>query len=148
MKLIVNGKTRIVFLIGKYAVKVARVQPIECVVHLFRLFQKEGLDGDFRRTWLRCFVWGFWANRAELLLYKKHGDALLAPTLFSLFGLINIQLRGEPVNSKEISQHQLQNLLKDTSLAKEFLRSEQFGSVGGRVCLIDYGTPELGKFLP
>jgi hypothetical protein len=88
---------------------------------------------------------GIIANIEEKRFYSKHPSLALAPTLFSFFGIVNIQRRGVPIKENELSFCPFRQCVipglkyQDLDFAKHFARIE------GRICLVDYGNVEVNK---
>lgn len=109
-----KGTTRIVFLIGSYAIKIPKP-----------------------RRW-KAFLRGILANLDENLWYKHSPDLWkekLCPTLFTLGGFILIAKR-----AKEITQEQFEALTRGqfSPLPCDF-KQENFGVYNDKVVLVDYG---------
>ena len=157
-----NGKTRIVILTDKYAFKIARFRFIRPFVRLFELLILGGVRENvvrhshkkvFWRGALNYLFYGVAANLREYKRYKKYGDdSLLVPTLFTLFGLVNVQMRGYPVVDLETFSTEgssLLSILREDHACKEtdVLRSDQFCVIGGKLLLADYGHGDLEGIL-
>jgi len=151
------GCTRWVFLTKNYAVKIARFRPIQPFVRFLHFFKKgevmeklERHDSNLIKAVLRYFGAGILANRNERRLYKKYGGELLAPTLFTIFWLGNVQRRGEPSGEKEMRCHRLWYILEKKGVDpffKRILHPRQFCVIGGIILLADYGDETLESIL-
>lgn len=151
------GCTRWVFLTERYAIKVARFRIIRSFLRLFSLTKKrktvktlERYDSNLVKAALKYVGGGILANRSEYRLYKKHGDEFLAPTLFSIFWIINIQERGEQSIEKDMRRHRLWDVLggeNATSPHKVVLHPRQFCVIKGKTFLADYGDEALDSVL-
>ena len=147
------GCTRWVILTNRYAIKFARFRPIRPFVQLFKLLLKKEVvkslgkyDANPIRGGLKYLLAGIVANRAEYRIYKRYPSDLLVPTLVSIYGLVNIQRRGEPAAEEEVRSHYLWHLLKNTSIVED-LPYKQFCKIDSRVCLADYGRDYLETIL-
>lgn len=139
------GGTRWVILTDKYAFKIARFRPFGQFVRFLDAMRKRELakslsKHDANVIWaaLKYLLAGMVANRNEHRLYRSHPCDLLAPTLTTIFWLVNIQVRGQPVTETDISQTYLFAVLQDTPSAG-VLQDTQFCRINGHVCLADYG---------
>jgi hypothetical protein len=150
------GATRWVILTIRYAIKIARFRPLRPFIRLFELLRTGGVEANLRKhdenlikAALKYLFAGVRANRNEYRLYKKYGDEMLVPTLFTIGWLVNIQERGEPASEEEMKHHRLWPLLRglDTPLSQDILQTKQFVVIGTRVCLADYGNVLLEPVL-
>lgn len=119
-KFINTGSTRLVFLLGSYAIKIPRcfVQP----------------DNSFYGQ-LLGFLWGWEANRVEYVWSKSKIYNYLNPVRLSLFwSLIVIQDRVE-----EITIDEFINLPKFNFGSYEH-KIDSFGKVNNKIVIIDYGN--------
>lgn len=123
------GKLRLVVLLPGIVVKISRV------VEYYR--------GE--RYWFS----GVRSNIREYRLYKEFGDrAPLAPTHFTLLGIINIQQRGKPITQEELELSELFVGLDPEYLRKyDALRAVNFCRINGRIVWCDYGRRILREFL-
>lgn len=146
------GCTRWVILTNRYAVKIARFRPIRPFIRLWELLQEKQVRKNLEKHHsnpllgaVKYLAAGIVANRREYLLYKKHGNDLLAPTLFTICWLVNIQQRGEPIRDNEVRSHYLWSLFEGevTTLATDILQRKQFCLIDGQVRLADYGIDGL-----
>jgi len=113
------GTSRIVFLINKYAIKIANF-----------------------RNGQQLFIYGCYGNISERKYYKQHSKVdyndnmveYIAPSLFcSWFGLIQIQIRAEPLTRKMSNKefNFFRNLTTDN-------KEENFGIINNKIVCIDY----------
>lgn len=146
------GSTRCVILVGQYAIKIARFRPLRPFIKLFESIQKKQVRGNLEKhhrnpllAVIKYLLAGIVANRTEYRLYKKYKSELLVPTVFTIFWLVNIQRRGEPVADEKVKSHYLWNLFKEmeTPVALDILQAKQFCFMGGCVRLADYGIDGL-----
>jgi len=150
------GAVRWVFLIGPYAIKVARIRPLHPFIRLYQHFRagvvrKElaKFDSMPARAGLKYLLGGILANLAEYRLYRRFGNQRLIPTLFTFFGLVNIQVRGEPVPKERLWEMQVHPMWCMTHgiVSMDIRKPEQFCLLNGVVCLADYGRYDLEPFL-
>lgn len=108
-----KGTTRIVFLVGRYAIKLPRIY-----------------------SW-KCFLRGLLANMDERLWYKsspKEWKMKMAPSLFCIAGFILIQKRASPLNCDEYENLDITEykpLPMDNKISN-------FGWLHNRIVLVDY----------
>jgi len=152
------GATRWVILTNRYAIKIARLRPIRPFIRLSQLLKTgrvietlEKHDANLMKAVLKYLGAGLRANRTEYRLYKKYGvHNDLAPTLFSICWIINVQLRGEPCGENEVRQHSLWQILGGASFveaAADLRQPKQFCMIRTQVCLADYGLEILEPVL-
>jgi hypothetical protein len=109
------------------------------VAQKLKKFDKNPVKGG-----LKYLLAGVRANRAEWNTYKKYGSDILAPTLWSFYGFINIQARGGLVTENEISEHVLVELMQKFPIEDDdTINPIQFCKINGSVVLVDYGREEL-----
>ena len=122
IKCISTGSTRIVFLIGKYAIKIPRVivQP----------------DNKFYGR-LHEFICGWKANRTEYIWSKSNIYPFLNPVKISLlFSIILIFDRSE-----ELSRDEFFNLNEeDYNFGGYEHKIDSFGKINSEIKIIDYGN--------
>ena len=144
------GATRWVILTERYAIKIARFRPIRPLVRLLQLLRKGTVRQELNkydpnpvRGGLKYLIAGVIANLTEYRLYSQYYESgLLAPTLFTIGGLVNVQLRGEPAEIKDVRQHYLWKVLRGTALADTLL-PRQFCLISSTVLLADSGERKL-----
>lgn len=116
---IMKGTSRTVFLTGKYAIKFATI----------------------KYGW-QLFLYGCYGNASERKYYKLHSKAdyegnlsgFVAPSLFcSWFGLIQVQIRCEPINRKMSKSE-----YKFFSPICSDNKTENFGILNGKLVCLDY----------
>ncbi len=106
-----SGITRIVWLIGPYAIKIPNP----------------------RYGWDK-FLRGLLSNMTEYRFTPLAEKFNLTPVIWSLWGgWLNIQLRCEPITDEEFSR-----LNESDWMTCDFKR-ENFGKLNGRILLLDYG---------
>jgi len=113
-----QGVTRLVFLIGRYAIKIP----------------------NFKYS-TQNFLSGCLANHNERLFCKQYkGMPQLTKVAYtyysSIFGLINIQKRASPVLDNVKQGYIDKAYFKDVCNDFKF---ENFGIIGGRLVCVDYG---------
>ena len=153
------GCTRIVIVIGPYALKIAKVQ-IERALRRIAYFailpyeQKQIMlrkkaRGSYRLALLRVLRLGTLANRMEYRYYHNRGDTRVMPTYHIFFkGIIILQEGGDPITREEFQrEHPLpcyaDNKKIDLHHPGQFSRSRKTG----RVLISDYGHPGTLKVL-
>ncbi len=119
-----NGCTRIVILIGNYAIKIANWTRWELFLH--------GLLANMNEQRFRC-------------LYKNESEKAMAPVLFVIpGGLLSIQRRVRPVRHRGLFWLSLEEITHKTNLGREFWyndpKPENFGYIGSQLVKIDIGT--------
>lgn len=150
------GATRIVWLVGPYAIKVPRPRPIRPFVRLIQLLRNKQVGAQLR-TYdenralgaLKYLLAGLRANRREFRISQGGlcSKYRLAPVIKQMaWGLIIVQERGLPLDSKtDLSDHPL--WLEMVAEAKgEDPARKQFALFGTRPLLVDYANPELSVF--
>ena len=153
-----EGKTRIVLLVGKRAIKIARIRPISTLLRLLTLpfssaarekfFEKYGA-GFFSATLHYLFV-GIVANRNEYALYQAKKDSRVAPTLaLHLGGLVAVQVRGAAISQgelKELSPFNFTGLPQSICIQLE--NPNQYCYIPSHgVVLVDYGDRRVCELL-
>lgn len=145
------GSTRWVILTNKYAIKIARFRPIRPILQLCKhLVHKEvseklrKFDSNLVRGGFKYLTAGIQANRAEWKIYSLYGSDILAPTIWTFYGLINIQVRGEKVSEADIERHYLLHALRLHPIEdNDVFLAKQFCTLSGTVVLVDYGRNDL-----
>lgn len=154
MRILTNGKTRVVVLCGPFALKFARIRlqyPLERLISHIRSKRVgrraaawKALPGGRRTVAVNAFLPGVVANRNEYRNRTKAAKYDLAPTYGTLFYLVNVQARGEPATEQEARTHQIaiaaRGVIPDVS-------AKQFCTFDGHVRLVDYANVELQPFL-
>lgn len=158
MRFVTSGKTRIVILIGPYALKVARFglsYTLRRTIEILRSGQTSGklvewqdknlsLPDVLRAT---LFV-GIVSNMKEYRLSRSHADFSLMPTLWTFFYLVNVQRRGDPVSDETRLSHPLLRLLRRSDQHRSDIdRPEQYCWHGHQLLLVDYAHPSLEGLL-
>ncbi len=119
-KFINTGSTRLVFLIGKYAIKIPR-----CFVKMDNSFNGRILE----------FLKGWQANRTEYIWSQSKIYDYLNPIRFSLLGsLIIIQDRVEEISKNEFYT------LEQFNFGKYEHKIDSLGKIKNRIVIIDYGN--------
>ena len=115
-----KGTNRTVFLIGPWAIKVARFW-----------------HSNSKYRW-KSFLRGILANIDEAYWQKlsSHKE-LLCPVLFkSPLGVVVVMRRAESINEEEYSKDVFSHVFKAMPLDNKI---ENFGKIGDKIVLIDYG---------
>lgn len=117
MQLIRHGSTRIVFLIGSYAIKLP----------------------DFTCEW-RLFLQGLLANMQERVFWTTKW-AKLCPVVFSLpGGWLVVMQRARPMTESEFALMDEDWLNEENGVVPSEFKQNSFGWVDGRIVAIDYGN--------
>ncbi len=145
------GSTRMVILTDAYAIKIARFRLVRPILQLIRhlingevktrlqKFDKDPVTGGFK-----YLLAGVRANQTEWHVYNTLKLDILAPTLWSFHGLINVQRRGTPVSVREMSAHVIHRLLFINPIDdSDVFQTCQFCKIQKRVVLLDYGRMDL-----
>ena len=121
-KFINTGSSRLVFLIGKYAIKIPR-----CCVKPDNTFYGKLLG----------FLWGWEANRVEYKWSKSKTYDFLNPVKFSILGSIIIVFD----RARVLTDIEFMDLNKDDFPFGKFeFKTDSFGFVNGVVKILDYGN--------
>ena len=155
MRIVVSGKTRVVILIGPYALKVARFG-LSYTLHRTVEILRSGQTHEKIVEWSRdknLSVWdvlcatlfiGIASNMKEYHRSRNHADFSLMPTLWTFFYLVNVQQRGNPVANETRLNHPLLRLLhRSKHIGSDIDRPEQYCWHGRRLLLVDYAHPDL-----
>lgn len=121
MKILNNGSTRIVILVGKYAIKIPRffIEP----------------DNKFYGK-LVNFLFGWVSNRKEYLLSKNQiNDDLLPVKKSFLWSMIIIMDKAEPITREEFF-----NLNQEDFNFGHEHKLDSYGKVNNKIYVIDYGN--------
>jgi len=151
------GKTRIVILTNLYAIKIARFSPARPFIRLAELVLRGGgvrenvvrhsPNKDFFKGAINYLFYGVVANLREYRMYKTYAHTgFLAPTVFTFFGLVNIQIRGEAVKDKDLHLFPLAPILGADIAGAETMRSDQFCLIDSCLHLADYGNQTIEDF--
>lgn len=160
MLLVTTGQTRIVLLVGSYAIKIARPGVGYCLRRVAALWRSNRIAdriadwrsarGGLRRVVFSAPFYGLLANLNEYRLSRELPQAGLAETLLSI-GVVNVQRRGRAVATEDLSAHPVVSAMTARNawfeLVNDTARPEQFCRVDGRLELVDYGNPALRDFL-
>jgi hypothetical protein len=96
---------------------------------------------------------GIMANWNEYLFYKETKNLFVMPTYFSLFGLINIQKRGQEItfwDYKDIWRYICHNSANENQPfcnSHSFAEKENFCLDGDKIKMLDYGSRHVHNFL-
>lgn len=141
------GCTRFVLLVGGVAIKFTRFPLLQLVRRGFFWLKKgkaltrpRELYGSFSIGVLKYLLGGIMANVDEYYFNREFPDLPLAPTLFTFFGLVNIQVRGKSVAESELADCPFQDLAKGRP-ELDLHETRQFCRIGGKIVLADYGNP-------
>ena len=117
MKLINTGASRIVILLGQYAVKIPRIIKPRC--HFYGK--------------LITFLQGWKANRAEYLWSKENIFPFLCAVKWSfLFSIVIVMKKASPITQEEYNKLNMFNFGYEHKL-------DSYGKVKGKIVVVDYG---------
>lgn len=151
MRVVLHGSTRVVFLMGPYAIKFAKFRFFYClrrtcqIIFWRRVKEKRELweraYGGVFRTIVTAFFAGIDANRREYRLNVFARQYALVPTVGTVFYVINIQRRGSDASAETwVGGHPLMQAMIARADLDHDLSPEQFCFFENRLCLADYGT--------
>ena len=154
------GTTRFVILVGPFAIKIARLRLLfyfcRLLLHMWNGEVKVRLakrDTNTVKSGLKYLSSGVRANLNEWEVWRKTHSPCLIPTMYSLFGLVNVQRRGEKrVGTIDVflfesslihsaTYAKLKELEKSTGERLD-LHSANLCYYQGDVRLLDYGSAE------
>lgn len=152
------GTSRAVILIGPYAIKIARF-PI--LVEPFRIAVRWQSRGIFRQKvvknmrapvagFLKLLLAGVRSNLCEYRIARTYPNLPIAATLYTCFGLINIQRRAQPFagSDEELEAAHPFAWMGESWLHDADVRcAAQFGWVDGKLVLVDAGSLQLEFYL-
>ena len=124
---------------------IARSKEIDLEVIPFKSYEIMGIRYNLFR--------GIMANWNEYCFYRKTKNLFVMPTYFSLFGLINIQKRGQEIsfwNRSDIWEYICRNSISPNQVfcnSHSFRRKENFCLDGDKIKMLDYGNRHVHKFL-
>ena len=145
------GTTRFVFCVGGVAIKIARIHPVRWMFRFFYWKKRGGVTKKLStiatsrvKAILMVIAGGIIGNIEEYWFSHQHPELPIARTIFSFFGLVNIQVRGKPIKEEELP---LCPFREYAHLEYDLRRIEHFGWINGRGCLLDYGTHHVNVLL-
>lgn len=151
-----RGETRYVVITKKYAFKIARIRPLWPFVRMIQHYflgkkitvklQQRLLTNDIAMVGkiLYFFVPGIVANVVEYRNFKNCGeDNELVPTVFTFFGLVNVQHAGVPASRVEVEKHILFHKLGEHPLFEDITETHQYCVIDGKTLLADYAQNDL-----
>ncbi len=101
----------------------------------------------------RSLFGGIMANWNEYLFYRETKNSFVMPTYFSLFGLINIQKRGQEITFWSYTDvwmyicHNSANKNQPFCNSHSFAEKENFCLDGDKLKMLDYGSRHVHNFL-
>lgn len=159
-----HGESRIVFIFRGFVVKLPKIR----VIVALKIIKKRNiiLRPKLRKIYFwgkydgsivnvpRCLFKGIMDNWIEYSFYRKSRSIVLMPTVFSLFGLFNVQKRGEDIVFKESRQRisfwekisQLTNKEARVDLHM-FSSPRNYCKENGRLMLMDYGSRDAREVI-
>jgi hypothetical protein len=147
---IARGRTRTILIFDFFVIKLPRIyfwRAIKAIGHGLQygaLMKYLRYDIDTYNSPRRFLFKGIRDNWQEFLFYRRNRLPILAPTWFSLFGLLNIQKKIEMVKIKETTLWcQLCAMTSNEvwSDSHTFSNAVNFSNVGGKLIMVDYGDP-------
>jgi len=151
------GTSRLVFLVGEKAIKVAIFRPLRTLYRIITFpFTGKSNRKRFHKKYGNIFciaiikyaIFGFYANKIEYKFYIEHkDDPRIVPTIkMYAFGLVVIQMRGLDVSPETF---QTRNPFKNIPNLdyQEVNIHYQFCEIDNKILLADYGHIETCKFL-
>lgn len=143
MKLRLGG-TRIVLVTENRAYKLARFRPLKT---FFKIVTSVLVKKEFVRLYekhrsskfsiiIKSLLAGMLANRAEWRKWQESQSDEFVPVLdMWLLGLVIVQPRARRVTTEDVLESPLRHWYEED---EEFSRSEQYGSIDGKVLIVDY----------
>jgi hypothetical protein len=150
--IIKKGKTRLVIIAGKTAIKFPRFSP-RYTLKSFIYYLENGwgyILHFLKRRVRKIFLEGIICNFREFLFYRNYPMQILAPTYFSLFGLINFQRADKTLEMENVDLWVQVVRLVGKELAEDchtFSESDNFIVIDGKPRIVDYANPETQKIL-
>ncbi len=149
------GMTRFVILVGPWAVKIARFR----FYWIFKRLIRHSRDGDLKakvtlqyrypRLPLQNIFAGVLANRTEWRVWQTTKHPSMMPTRFTFLYLINLEVRGEYLPSKEDLDrlHPFPDYaVKQPELIEDMGKPANFIWHQGVIRITDYGHPRSQEF--
>jgi len=141
-----KGKTRVAIIAGEIAIKFPRIYALE-IFKCFFWYLREGYADVkyFLGHEIKFMLWrGIVCNFREFLFYRTYRLSILAPTYFSLFGLINIQKAGTNLKMDDLAVwEQIYELTKRISFKDHdphtFAEAENYCVIDHKLAMVDYG---------
>lgn len=146
------GTTRFVVLVGTVAIKMVRPRPLWVLRRLARYLitgvaPKRLLayaDNPLESAAKHLFA-GVAVNRREYRLWQEFPHHFMVPTLYSLRGIVNIQMRGQAISEEELAlSHPFRSSLKGMTpdAIGDMVKAMNFCRYEGHICLLDYGSED------
>lgn len=156
-----KGTGRLVVIIGPIAVKFARVRFVPVIKGWLRYlmggaeersFWRIFNGGPFRSTGVesdkRLLFLGIADNLSEFFFYLRTRNTFLAPTFFSFFGLVNVQMAGRAVGTDgeffRVWRVWIEEVLGSEVLYTDhhhLIVEKNFCVWRGQLRIVDYGAP-------
>lgn len=154
---IVWGTKRVVIVLEKFAIKIARIRIVpafKCAVSWLQ----------YGRFWKSMFKYnyevygtvhiyllkGLIENWHEYKIYRETRSSFLVPTYFSLLGLVNIQKRGESFEMEGVNMWLQMLLLSNKEIwdnPHHFAEPANFSKTNGHLQMLDYGSPRCHRVI-
>jgi hypothetical protein len=150
------GWTRFVILVGPVAIKIVRLRPLLCIFRLFQRTFQGSLKVRLKKFHanpilgaLRYFFEGMSANLSERRVWRETQDRRIAPTYLSIFGIVNIQERGEPIAIEDLERAPFRELRQSENIHIQDTanRANQFALFADGIRLVDYGSHDLEGYI-
>lgn len=150
------GATRIVVLLGKNAIKIGRVRPLNLLFRAFAFPFSRAMRKRFAAKYGRSIftavrndiLAGLVANRKEYDYYVSHGDPRVMPVRRCLLGgWIIVQEGGAPITSEDFERENPFKIpdaaMYDLGEPKQFCRRP----LDNKVVLVDFGREDTIQLL-
>jgi hypothetical protein len=141
-----TGRTRIVFLVDNFAIKIAKPRFIRLLFRMlsFYFVSQRSRDGYYKtygrpsfQSFKKYALCSFYANLNEYNYSKKFNDPDIMPVIKKyLFGWIIIQYKGEDVKNNFVNPF---GKIKDIELSPETTGLHQYCFLNGKYLIVDYG---------
>ena len=111
-------------------------------------FLTRGSDYQWSVQW--AILRGVFDNWREHQFYKSQGFPILAPSLFSLFGIVNVQRTAQEIQMEDVDLwvqfHQITGgaVWKNSHV---FAEKRNFGILDGKLVIVDYGSRRTQEIL-
>lgn len=156
-----EGTTRNVFIIGPLAFKVAKVRLLKAILSLSRMLLTKKWKDLYKNLFIyrpqECMtvpfllLGGIYANIEEFLFFWQSQHPFLQPTLFSFFGILNIQIAGRQ-NTQNYWEFFVEIIegsdqCHPLSIRHTFYNAHNFCRYKNSLKIIDYADKEVQKII-
>ena len=151
-----RGHTRTVIIFENFVVKLPRIHFRRALGSLWRSFRGGYLskclkyDIEVYSSPRRLLFRGILENWREFRFYHRSRSRFLVPTYFSLFGMLNIQKRGNRTKIKDVNLWcQLCEMTNNEVWADghTFSNANNFCDDDGKLMMVDYGNARIHDVL-